>query len=65
MIKNNIIHQVQSGVTTTCCFDCAKKHRVEVPYDGTYTMHLATCQICNEIKKVTSASKLFGYHKFL
>jgi len=62
---NNINHQVQHEVITISCWDCAIKHRIHEPYDRTYTARNGTCQICNEQTQVTSAQKLFGYHKII
>ena len=53
---------VKSGEIHWACWDCASKFRSNPPYDGTYTQHHGTCQICNEDKTVTSAMKLFGYY---
>ena len=60
-----INHQVLEGTITKCCFDCANKYKTKEPYDETVTMRQAHCDICNELKQVGSASKLFGYHRFL
>lgn len=56
---------VKSGEIHFCCSDCAAELRSDPPYDGTYTQHHGTCPICQQDKTVTSAMKLFGYHKFI
>lgn len=63
--KQQINNNVKSGKITQACFDCADKYRIKEPYAGTCTVHEGICQICNEKQSVTSATKLFGYHKFL
>jgi len=65
--KHQIRKKVKMSDISKCCFDCAKKYKdPEIPaYDGTCTVHEGICEICKETKPVTSARKLFGYHRFL
>jgi len=62
---NSIDKQVANGTITHCCHKCATKYRSKQPYDGTYTQHLGVCQICKSETTISSASKLFGYHRFI
>ncbi len=64
-MPDKVARKVKRGEITTCCFDCADKHRDKPMYDGTYSMWIGTCQVCKKDKQVTSAMKAFGFHKFL
>jgi len=55
---------VKNGEIVYCCWDCAARLRSDPPYDGTFTTRTGVCQICNETTTITSAKKLFGYHRF-
>jgi transcription elongation factor Elf1 len=61
----DIIRQVKSGEIYLSCFDCGDKYRIKDIYDGTFTCRIAKCGICGEEKEVSSAKKIFGYHRFL
>ena len=58
-----ISNQVLAGIIKWSCFECANKHRINKPYDGVCTVHNAICDICKQHLPVTSAKKLFGFHK--
>ena len=58
-----ISNQVLAGIIKWSCFECANKHRINKPYDGTYTVHNGICDICKQQLPITSAKKLFGFHK--
>ena len=58
-----ISNQVLAGIIKWSCFECANKHRINKPYDGTCTVHNGICDICKQQLPVTSAKKLFGFHK--
>lgn len=65
MTKQEINKKVADGSIYWSCFECADKYRTNKPYDGTVTVHEGICDICKQAKPITSASKLFGQHKFL
>ena len=67
MTQREVLSKVRLGEINRCCWDCADKYREydKKPYDGTYNIFIDICQICKYKKKVTSASKAFGYHRFL
>ena len=58
-----ISNQVLAGIIKWSCFECANKHRINKPYEGTCTVHNGICDICKRQLPVTSAKKLFGFHK--
>lgn len=58
-----IFNQVLAGIIKWSCFECADKHRINKPYDGTCTVHNGICDICKQQLPITSAKKLFGFHK--
>ena len=64
-MSNEIVEKVKQGKIYLSCFDCAEKYRDRPMYNGTFTVREGICEICGEKKSVTSASKLFGFHKFL
>lgn len=61
----NIDKRVREGKIQWSCLDCAAKHRLGDPYEGTYTYHTGVCEICGKNEIVTSAKKLFGLHIFM
>ena len=58
-----ISNQVLAGIIKWSCFECADKHRINKPYDGTCTVHNGICDICKQQLPITSAKKLFGFYK--
>jgi len=54
---------VKDNLIAFCCADCAKKHRDNEPYDGTYTARKGICPICRKNTTIMPAKKLFGYYK--
>ena len=65
MTYQSIADKVKAGLINWSCFECADKHRTNKPYDGTCTVHNGVCDICKQHLPITSAKKLFGYHKFI
>jgi len=64
-LSDAICGSVKENLVKFVCSDCATKHRKHEPYDGTYTAHIGSCEICGKEKQITSAKKLFGYHIFV
>ena len=64
-MRPTISNQVLAGIIKWSCFECADKHRTNKPYDGICTIHYGVCDICKQHLPITSAKKLFGYHKFI
>ena len=62
---SSIGEKVKNGGITYCCVRCAKEYGTKTPYEGTYIFRKGECQICGEVASITSARKLFGYHKFV
>jgi len=62
---NNVQTQVRNKTITLCCTDCAIKHTAKPIYNGITAFYEKECQICNKVKPVASAEKLFGYYKMI
>lgn len=63
MTYQSVSDKVEAGIIKWSCFECADKHRINKPYDGICTVHNGICDICKQHLPVTSAKKLFGFHK--
>ena len=62
MTYQSISDKVETGLIKWSCFECAKKHRTSKPHE-VCTVHNGVCDICKRHLPVTSAKKLFGFHK--
>jgi len=62
MTEESRAGKCNNGANHYVCKECAEKYRTREPYDGTYTYHNGECYICQQLKTVTAARKLFGLH---